>query len=414
MQVKCEYCGGYISDKDERCPNCGAVNSQYNRSADNIPKTIEQLKDWYKVMKLPPEETTRFFIGKDTHAPKAFGIYQVGDVFVVYKNKSDGKRAIRYEGTDEAYAVNEIYMKLKDEILRQKAYNQKKKERASSTGEPSSYRRKAKAKSDVKVATFMVDFVMVISMVLFSMNIFLGTFRGSEKGSDIYGYHISKTSEEIVYYGGYSDDWWIYQDGNDDWEQLNEYVKTGKLPDDADKEAYTLTKVRSRLNMDVPDIIQSRTYIDAGNHQTPVSGYYYYNNNMYYYLNDYYGSYYDDGHSGWYTYDNDTSQWEYYCDGDDKSFLGDDMWYSAGTYAYDGTSTWDDKYYSWDGNSFEDTDWYQSAETYKQQYNDTYQVSYDSDSDSSSSWDWSSDSDYSWDSGSSWDSDWGSDWDSDW
>lgn len=409
MQVKCEYCGGYMSDKDERCPNCGAVNPQYGRSANNIPKTIEQLKDWYKAMKLPPEETTRFFIGKDTHAPKAFGIYQVGNVFVVYKNKSDGKRAIRYEGTDEAYAVNEIYMKLKDEILRQKAHNQKKKEQGAS-----SYRRNAKAKPNNRVSTFMVDFVMIISMVLFSMNIFLGTFRGFEKDSDIYGYHVSKISEEIVYYGGYNDDWWIYQDGNDDWEQLNEYVKTGKLPDDADKEAYTLTEVRSMLNMDVPDIIQSRTYIDAGNHQTPVSGYYYYNNNMYYYLNDYYGNYYDDGHSGWYTYDNDTSQWEYYCDGDDKNFLGDDMWYSAGTYAYDGTSTWDDKYYSWNGDSFEDTDWYQSAETYEQQYNDAHQSSYDSDSSSSSSWDWSSDSDSSWDSGSSWDSDWGSDWDSDW
>lgn len=413
MQVKCEYCGGYMSDKDERCPNCGAVNPQYNRSADNIPKTIEQLKDWYKAMKLPPEETTRFFIGKDTHAPKAFGIYQVGDVFVVYKNKSDGKRAIRYEGIDEAYAVNEIYMKLKDEILRQKAHNQKKKERASSGGRSSSYSRNARVRTNVRAASFIVYFAMVVFVALFSMDIVWDALLSFGRGPDAYGYHLSETSEETVYYGGYSDDWWIYQNGSDDWGQLNEDVEEGKLPNDADKEAYTITEIRSKVSMDVPDISQSKAYIDAGNHQTPSSGYYYYNNNMYYYLNDYYGSYYNDGHSGWYTYNDDTSQWEYYCGGDDKSFLGDDMWYSADTYAYDGTSTWDDKYYSWDGNSFEDTDWYQSAETYEQQYDDTHQTSsYDSDSSSSSSWDWSSDSDYSWDSGSSWDS--GGSWDSDW
>lgn len=32
---------------------------------------------------------------------------------------------MRYQGTDEAYAVNELYLKLKDEILNQKAHQQK-------------------------------------------------------------------------------------------------------------------------------------------------------------------------------------------------------------------------------------------------------------------------------------------------
>ena len=45
--------------------------------------------------------------------------------FIVYKNKADGTRAVRYKGTDEAYAVNELYLKLKDEILNQKAHQQK-------------------------------------------------------------------------------------------------------------------------------------------------------------------------------------------------------------------------------------------------------------------------------------------------
>ena len=64
----------------------------------------------------------RFYIGENYKLPKAFGIYQdeaSGD-FIVYKNKADGTRVIRYQGGDEAYAVNEIYLKLQSEALRQK------------------------------------------------------------------------------------------------------------------------------------------------------------------------------------------------------------------------------------------------------------------------------------------------------
>jgi hypothetical protein len=70
---------------------------------------------------LPPEEITRFFIGKDIREPKAFGIYRDGSGnFVVYKNKSTGERAVRYQGADEQYAVNELYQRLKAEIADQK------------------------------------------------------------------------------------------------------------------------------------------------------------------------------------------------------------------------------------------------------------------------------------------------------
>ena len=60
----------------------------------------------------------RFFIGINYKKPKAFGIYQDGDQFIVYKNKANGERAIRYQGTDETYAVNELYLKLKSEIFK--------------------------------------------------------------------------------------------------------------------------------------------------------------------------------------------------------------------------------------------------------------------------------------------------------
>ena len=125
MKVKCEYCGSYISDTEEKCPNCGAVNEHLQRKAIGTPTTIAELKQWYKEHNLPIQDITRFFIGVDYKEPKAFGIYQDKSTgnFIVYKNKSDGTRNIRYEGKDEAYAVNEIYIKLKEEIIKQKRNN---------------------------------------------------------------------------------------------------------------------------------------------------------------------------------------------------------------------------------------------------------------------------------------------------
>lgn len=98
------------------------IRNEY--SGSTTPETIEQLQKWYEDRNLPPYEVTRFFIGINCVEPRAFGIYKEGNDFVVYKNKADGQRAIRYCGTDEAYAVNELYLRLKEEILNQKAHNQ--------------------------------------------------------------------------------------------------------------------------------------------------------------------------------------------------------------------------------------------------------------------------------------------------
>lgn len=121
MKTFCDYCGSVIDDTIEKCPNCGAVNVHIQRSGDQIPKTIEELKAFAQEKGIPLEKM-RFFIGVDYKEPRAFGIYKepaTGNC-VVYKNKADGTRAIRYTGTDEAYAVNEIYQKMKAELLEHK------------------------------------------------------------------------------------------------------------------------------------------------------------------------------------------------------------------------------------------------------------------------------------------------------
>ncbi len=157
MKVKCEYCGAMIEDNQASCPNCGATNVNIKRTVDNTPKTIEELKKWYSDRNLPPYETTRFFIGIDYQNPRAFGIYKDGSEFVVYKNKDDGSRAIRYRGTDEAYAVNEIWLKLKSEILNQKARNVSHYGRSSRWGQT----RKGNAFSDRVFWGFLIGFIIL-------------------------------------------------------------------------------------------------------------------------------------------------------------------------------------------------------------------------------------------------------------
>ena len=118
MKVVCDYCESYIEATDEKCPNCGAPNTHFARTASDTPKTIEQLLDFCNKRNIPLEKL-HMHIGENYQGPRAFGIYRDNNTgrFIVYKNKDSGERAIRYEGTDEAYAVNEIYMKVKDLVM---------------------------------------------------------------------------------------------------------------------------------------------------------------------------------------------------------------------------------------------------------------------------------------------------------
>ena len=121
MKTFCDYCGSVIDDTIEKCPNRGAVNVHIQRSGDQIPKTIEELQAFAQEKGIPLEKM-RFFIGVDYKEPRAFGIYKEPSTgnCVVYKNKADGSGAIRYQCTDEAYAVNEIYQKMRAELLERK------------------------------------------------------------------------------------------------------------------------------------------------------------------------------------------------------------------------------------------------------------------------------------------------------
>ena len=114
---QCKYCGSTVSSADEHCTNCGAPNEGFVAETERqifLPKTIDELKEYCSERGMPLLKM-RFFIGEDYREPKAFGIYRDGNDFIVYKNKANGQRAIRYQGPDEEFAVSELFAKLLEE-----------------------------------------------------------------------------------------------------------------------------------------------------------------------------------------------------------------------------------------------------------------------------------------------------------
>ena len=196
MKVKCSYCGQYFDDSAEKCPNCGAPNDHVHRTSDSVPKTIEELKAYCEQNGLTPERT-RFFVGVDYKQPRAFGIYKddTGE-FVVYKNKANGERAVRYRGVDEAYAVNELYERLQDEILNQKAhYVERQKGKA-----VESVKRKQR-NGLVKGIVYGAAIVGVISFLATSGNKFQNGY-----------YQYNNT-----HYYSLDDTWYYFDDTSEDW-----------------------------------------------------------------------------------------------------------------------------------------------------------------------------------------------------
>ena len=233
MKIKCEYCEQYIDEAVDRCPNCGAVNHKQKRSANGIPKTIEELKAFCEEKKLPLKDM-RFFIGENYKEPKAFGIYKDEDSgnFIVYKNKADGSRAVRYEGTDEEYAVNEIYQKLKSEITNQKEYQNKK----STFSKNNTNKNKTLTTIVITIAIFCAIFV-----ISFTISIVVGILNSNKISNGYYNYG-GKT------YYSYNDTWYEY--GTDGWfpaynisDELNEnfddYYSSGNYDSDYDVSDFT-------------------------------------------------------------------------------------------------------------------------------------------------------------------------------
>ena len=361
MEIKCEYCGSMIPENVEQCPYCGASNNSIKRTADGTPKTIAELAKWYEDRHLPPYETTRFFIGIDYRQPRAFGIYQAGNEFIVYKNKADGTRAVRYQGTDEAYAVNELYLKLKDEILNQKAHQQK------HTNENFAQETK-KVFSDTFSSKNVNEYIikpsiaMVIGIVMFIALIIVGfALNDTYKGI---GWDLLISSIAGIVGAFFLTD---FIENHKRFKPFGLYAAWLKKP--------KCSAMRHAMHYFITVVLIALVLI------TPIHNYC---KTDYFKYND---TVYVNSHYSWFEYDDDSYDYNEIS----RSDVPQEVLDNKSLYGFDYSDlVWDSSIIKFENSGY---------------YEDHYESSGSSSSDY--------DSDYDWDSGDSWDSG-GSDWDSDW
>lgn len=297
MKIKCEYCGTYYSDVNTNCPSCGAPNVGTPRTGNRIPRTIEELRAFCKRYNIPVDKL-RFFIGEDYRSPKAYGIFRDSDGnYVVYKNKADGSRSVRYRGPDEEYAVNELYQKLKTEFANRRNAEAR---AASQSQSGTTYTVMPKGRKNLKgcrafviVMAFMFTFWIIVGVI--------GMMFSSFSSSPSTGYY----SYGGDYYYNYHDDWYYYDPGY------------GWYPTDID----------SYFSDNYDDYYQSYSYdSDYG-------------------VSDFYDSYYYDPYD--YSTDWDDDDW------DDDDWDDDYDWdYDDDDWDWDSGSDWD-----WDSGSDWDSEW---------------------------------------------------------
>lgn len=201
-EKNCAYCGTALGPGDEICPSCGAPNPHHvpgGEAGTRKPRTIGELRAFCESKGMPLEKM-RFFIGINEPSPRAFGIYREGDRFIVYKNKSDGSRAVRYEGPDEAYAVNELYLKLLEEHrLRQNG--------GGSGGTRSSGARRSSRRSSTLI-------IIAVIVLYFLVQLVAGKLSHRKDG-----YY--RTGDGLYY--RYGSSWYVDSDWYGDWRETDSF-----------------------------------------------------------------------------------------------------------------------------------------------------------------------------------------------
>ena len=214
----CPFCGATLRSDQKVCSSCGANNPNYVEDAPRRifhPTTIEELKE-YCAERGMPLLRMRFFIGEDYQEPRAFGIYRDGDRFVVYKNKDNGSRAVRYDGPDEAYAVNEIFQKLLSECHNRGIYPDR--EPGSNGSRSGAGTIPGKEMSTGKALGQGCGILLLVTLILLAGTaVIMGAFLGFRSIRDHKGDGYYRYVDQAIYYkngarcycGAPEDDWWI-------------------------------------------------------------------------------------------------------------------------------------------------------------------------------------------------------------
>lgn len=237
----------------------GRVSRPAPQEPEGPPRTIEELQEYCDRHGMPLKKM-RFFIGEDYPYARAFGIYRDGDEVVVYKNKDNGERAIRYRGKFEERGVRELYEKLLDECHRRGIYPDGKPvprpeagARASSgsgTRSSSAVRRKKNrggCLSQLIQHPFLCFFILILLGVIVSSCVDGSTHRND-------GYFRVPLDDKVFY--RYGDDWYFTFDNN----ESNSWYEIDQFPE-SDLEEYSLGDSWSE-DWGVGDFRESSTWDD--------------------------------------------------------------------------------------------------------------------------------------------------------
>lgn len=198
-RIKCYHCGEPLSPRDKVCPRCGAAVDE-----DRTPKTIYELRAYCARHNMPLEKM-RFYIGEDFREPRAFGIYRNDDGdFIVYKNKADGVRAVRYQGPDEARAVSELYEKLIDEVA-----VRRQKKRVQRGDAPLPKKRKRSGVFAI-ILGILISIVIAVGIAFLSIYSGSGGWRSNDYDDGYYYY-------DDNYYYSQNDVWYYFDEGLQEW-----------------------------------------------------------------------------------------------------------------------------------------------------------------------------------------------------
>ena len=112
------------------------------------------------------------------------------------------EHAIRYQGKDEEYAVNELYQRLKDEIVHQKQLNSNKRKGVFSSASSKGFSNK---NSGSKLAQ-LVNKIWIIAVIVILINSFLVTpFKNRHNGYYQYDSNVLYNYQGDWYYWDYTD-----------------------------------------------------------------------------------------------------------------------------------------------------------------------------------------------------------------
>ncbi|MBQ1703848.1 MAG: hypothetical protein II425_00265 [Oscillospiraceae bacterium] len=204
MAKNCKICLNELAEGMDSCVYCGAKAGAFE------PKTISELKTYCEARNMPTEKM-RFFIGEDYKEPKAFGIFEdENGAFVVYKNKADGTRAVRYKGADEAYAVRELFIRMQQEIGNQKQRSRETRQAIRSYTEENTETRAAPLKKKSFTLAHLIAAIALAAAVTFVGFMIYKTTTDPDSG---YYYY----DGDYYYHRGSS--WYLFDDDDGLWER---------------------------------------------------------------------------------------------------------------------------------------------------------------------------------------------------